>query len=174
VTENLVLDNTILSHFAREGELETLRLLCDGYRVLVPVEVHKELLDGIETYPSLANAVALSWATAITLEEIAEVVAFAVYRRVLDGGEAAVLAFVKVNGGVAIVDETAGRHEGTRDGLEVRGTLWLILEGVHKDVVPREVAEELIDALRATDMRLPTDGAGFFAWAYSQGLLPRP
>jgi len=159
VTENLVLDNTILSHFARAGELETLRLLCDGYRVLVPVEVHK---------------VALSWATAITLEEIAEVVAFAVYRRVLDGGEAAVLAFVKVNGGVAIVDETAGRHEGTRDGLEVRGTLWLILEGVHKDVVPREVAEELIDALRATDMRLPTDGAGFFAWAYSQGLLPRP
>ena len=174
MTQNLVLDNTILSHFARAGELETLRLLCAEYRVLVPVEVHKELLDGVATYPSLANAVALSWTTAITLEEISEVVAFALYRRVLDAGEAAVLAFIKANGGLAIVDETAGRHEGTRDGLEVRGTLWLILEGVHKGVLPRAMAEDLIDALRATDMRLPTDGAGFFAWAYSRGLLPKP
>jgi hypothetical protein len=46
VTENLVLDNAILKHFARAGDLETLPLPCANYRVLVPVEVHKELLDG--------------------------------------------------------------------------------------------------------------------------------
>jgi predicted nucleic acid-binding protein len=173
VTENLVLDNTILSHFARTGELETLRELCVDYRVLVPVEVHRELLDGVAMYPSLANAIALTWTTAITLEEISEVVAFALYSRFLDAGEAAVLAFTKVNGGLAIIDELAGRREGRRDGLEVQGTLWLILEGIHKGVLSRQLAEELIDALVATEMRLPTDGAGFIAWAYSEGLLPK-
>jgi hypothetical protein len=49
----------------------------------------------------------------------------------------------------------------------------LILEGIHKGVLARHMAEGLIDALRATEMRLPTDGAGFIAWAYSQGLLPK-
>jgi predicted nucleic acid-binding protein len=150
-----------------------LRLLCADYRVLVPVEVHRELLDGAAIYPSLANAVALSWTMAITLDGISEVVAFALYRRVLDAGEAAVLAFVNANGGLAVIDEIAGRQEGSRDRIEVGGTLWLSLKGVHKGVLARQTAEDLFDALKATDLRLPTDGAGFFAWAYNQGLLPR-
>ena len=36
----------------------------------------------------------------------------------------------------------------------------------------RLTAETLVDELVATDMRLPTDGSGLFAWAYEEGLLP--
>ena len=135
MSENLVLDNTVLSHFARANELETLELLCAPYRVLVPVEVHAELLAGVQEYPSLASAITLPWTTAVTLIETAEVVAFAKYHGALGAtstrhrGEAAVLAFVKVNGGVALVDDAAGRGEGARDGVEVRGTLWLLSRG---------------------------------------------
>jgi len=45
-------------------------------------------------------------------------------------------------------------------------------------IIPNEVAadrlsaESLVDELPSTDMRLPADGAGFFAWSYTEGLLP--
>ena len=39
-------------------------------------------------------------------------------------------------------------------------------------VLEQKAAEDLVDALGSTEMRLPTPGAGFFAWAYEKGLLP--
>jgi hypothetical protein len=68
------------------------------------------------------------WST--ELNELKELAAFAGYKGELGGGpeknngEAAVLAWVSVNGGTAIIDEEVGRNMGVRDGLQVHGSLW--------------------------------------------------
>jgi predicted nucleic acid-binding protein len=178
VIENLVLDNTVLSHFARADELDNLERLCEGYRVLVPTEVQTELVRGASAHPSLSAIFSLAWIKVIELTEITEVIAFAKFYEALGAtatrhrGEAAVLAYVEANGGVGLIDERAARTLGDDSGLEVRGTLWLIVEGVKSGRLDRKEAEDLVTALAATDMWLPMDPSGFFAWAYSTGLLP--
>ena len=105
-------------------------------------------------------------------------VATVLYKRQLGGspqqhlGECAVLAYAKNYGGTAIIDDSAAVEIATSESITVRGTLWLIISGFKSGLLPREAAEALIDQLAETDMRLPCDGAGLFAWAYREGLLP--
>ena len=174
----LVFDNTPLSHFARARKLTILEKLVNGFRCLVPVEVRKEIVDGITKFPDVAQVLSTPWLESVEMTDVGELVAFASYKTELGGGphensgEAAVLAWVKVNGGVALVDERAGSRLAQRDGLEVHGSLWLVIQGLSSGVLNRSDAEQLVDDLRATDMRLPVDGEGFFSWAYQEGLLP--
>ncbi|MCY4370051.1 MAG: hypothetical protein OXF41_11715 [bacterium] len=73
------------------------------------------------------------------------------------------MAWAAVHGGVAIIDERAASRIAQRDGILVHNTLWLVVQGVQRGELDRSVAETLVDELRATDMRLPTDGKGLFA-----------
>ena len=140
--------------------------------------MHQELVLGIADYPVLSAAVSLSWVTVVDPTGIEELVAFAKYRQELAGsssrhnGEAAVLALVVVNGGIALIDERVATFAGRRDGLAVRGSVWLVVEGYRRAKITRTQAEGLIDDLAQTGMRLPMDGAGLFAWAYKEGFLP--
>jgi predicted nucleic acid-binding protein len=172
----LVFDNTVLSHFARAGQLAALQSLVASHRCVTPAEVIRELLAGVSEHPALAKAVNLSWVEVVELVEIEEVIAFARYKAEFGGGaernngEAAVLAWVFVHGGVAIVDERPATR--AAKGLQIHGTLWLVTNGVREGKLSREAAEAMVDDLGATGMKLPVDGAGFFAWAYTEGLLP--
>jgi predicted nucleic acid-binding protein len=129
-------------------------------------------------YPELAAAISLPWIEVFELEEITEIVAFTRYHREFAGsenrdfGESAVLAWVEVHGGVALIDERVATEAGRRDGLTVQGSLWLIVEGHRTNSISREIAEQIVDDLQATSMRLPTSGIDLFAWAYKEGLLP--
>lgn len=173
----LVFDNTVLSHFARAGRLEALEHITGNYRRITLAQVAKELMDGVRLYPALARAVAIDWVETIELVELEEVVAFARYKSELGGGpdrnngEAAVLAWVAVHGGVAVIDEQAATGLAKRDRLRVHGTLWLIANGVRAGDLARADAERMVDDLAASDMSLPVDGAGFLTWAYIEGLL---
>ncbi len=81
------------------------------------------------------------------------------------------LAWTKVHGGIAIVDERVGSRIAQREGIAVHGTLWLLVNGVRSGLLTRSEAETIVDELAATDMALPCDGAGFFAWAYREGQM---
>ncbi len=88
-------------------------------------------------------------------------------------GEAAVLAWVSVNGGVAIVDEATARAIGDRERLQVHGSLWLLIRSFKTRVHDRATIEAIVDDLIGTGMRLPVDsGAALFSWAYEAGILP--
>ena len=87
-------------------------------------------------------------------------------------GEAADLAWASVHDAIAIIDEIVATRAARRDGIEVHGTLRLLVSGVRFGVLTRSEAESIVDELAATDMRLPVDGAGLFDWAYDEGLLP--
>jgi hypothetical protein len=122
---SLVLDTTALSHFARADRMDELRkAVADDEPVLV-AEVGAELIQGITDYPSLGSAVSDGWLKPVELEELPELAAFARYKGELGGGpernngEAAVLAWVTVNGGIAIIDEIVARVIGARERLQV-------------------------------------------------------
>jgi predicted nucleic acid-binding protein len=172
----LVLDSTPLSHFARAGVLPVLEIITAPFRRIVPAEVMQEIIRGVPDHPALAAAVNLPWITIVELGG-AEILAFARYKAELGGGisrnngEAAVLAWASLNGGIAIIDERAGTRAGRRDGVAVHGTLWLVTNGIRSGKLTEAEAINIIDQLAATDMVLPTDGAGFLAWAREEGLL---
>jgi predicted nucleic acid-binding protein len=178
VSIDLVFDNTPLSHFARAGRLGALEKVVAPYRCVTPAEVTNEIHDGIAEHPSLAKVLSAPWLEDVELSEIEEVVAFARYKAELGGGpdknrgEAAVLAWASVHGDIAIIDERAGTRMAQRDGIAVHGTLWLVANGVRSERLTRSEATRIVNELAATDMALPVDGPGFFAWAYEQGLLP--
>lgn len=177
MTSGLIFDNTPLSHFARADRLAALEELVASYRCLTPAQVTVELHNGIGEHPLITNVLSATWLEVVELSEVEEVVAFARYKAELGGGpernngEAAVLAWTALHGGTAIIDERAGTRIAQRDGIAVQGSLWLVANGVRTDRLNRADAERIVDELAATDMALPVDGAGFFAWAYQQGLL---
>jgi predicted nucleic acid-binding protein len=155
-----------------------LQNLTAAHRCVTPSEVSKELVAGIAEHPALAKAIDLDWVEIVELEDVREIVAFARYKAEFGGGpernngEAAVLAWASINDAIAIVDERVATRAARRDGIEVHGTLWLIANGVREGMLKREAAERMVDDLASTEMKLPVDGAGFFVWAYTEGLLP--
>lgn len=178
MTSTLIFDNTPLSHFARAGRLRTLEGLGAGYRCVTPAQVTNELQKGMAEHPSLARIISAPWLEVVELRKIEEVAAFARYKGELGGGtdknngEAAVLAWTSINGGTAVIDERAGTRMARRDGMDVHGTLWLVINGVRSGELTPTDARLIVDELAATDMALPVDGAGFLAWAYEESLLP--
>jgi predicted nucleic acid-binding protein len=174
----LVFDNTPLSHFARSGALPVLKSISASFRCIAPAQVIQEIISGVSKHPALAAAVSLPWIEIVELVEVEEIIAFARYKAEFGGGternngEAAVLAWASVHGGTAIVDERAGTRAARRDHIAVHGTLWLITNALRDGKLSDDEAVSMVDQLAATDMALPTDGAGFLAWAYEEGLLP--
>jgi predicted nucleic acid-binding protein len=175
----LVFDNTALNHFAKAGRLTELRAIVEGYQCVAPAEVFSELANAVAKYLALGAISAEDWLGPVELTEIEEIVAFARYKHELGGGsdknvgESAVLAWVSINGGIAIIDEAAATSIGDRDGLAVRGSLWLIIRGHKEGKLDRSTAEEVVDDLLDSGMWLPVEsGAALFAWAYKEGLLP--
>lgn len=174
----LIFDNTVLSHFARAGQLDTLEQLVRGCRCITTSEVAREIVGGIREHPALAQVLDRDWIEIVELDDVTEIVEFARYKGEFGGGpdrnngESSVLAWAKVHGGTAVIDEDVATRSARRDGIPVHGTLWLVANGVRDGGLKRDAAERIVDELAATDMRLPVDGASFFAWAYREGLLP--
>lgn len=176
---SLVFDTTALSHFARAGRTDELHTAVADDEPIVLAEVAAELVRGIPDHPSLERLAAGAGLKQVELEELSELAAFARFKGELGGGadrnngEAAVLAWVSVNGGIAIIDEVVGRAIGRREGLQVHGSLWLLIRGFKTRVFDRSTIEAIVDDLIATGMRLPVStGAALFAWAYEAGILP--
>ncbi len=176
---SLVFDTTALSHFARADRMDELRMAAADDEPVLLAEVAAELARGILSYPSLGSAAAGDWLKPVELEELTELAAFARYKGELGGGpernngEAAALAWVSVNGGIAIIDEVVARKIGNREHLQVHGSLWLLIRSFRTRVLDRATVEAIVDDLVGTEMRLPVStGADLFAWAYKAGILP--
>jgi predicted nucleic acid-binding protein len=136
----LVFDNSPLSHFARAGELAALKALTAGHDRVVTQAVLDELSRGASVHQSLREITALEWLQAVRVDGLAELQAFAVYAARLgsgerDIGEASTLAWAEVHDCIAIVDERAGTRHGRERGVQVHGTLWLVVRGYETGVL---------------------------------------
>jgi len=172
----LVFDNSPLSHFARAGELATLEAITNQYCCVVTQAVLDEIEKGAVERSELGDVALLGWLRVVRVDGLAELQAFAEYANRLgsgehDIGEASTLAWAEINHAVAVIDERAGARHGIERGVEVHGTLWLIVTGFKSDVLTESDCISLVDALRDSEAWFPCDGATFFEWARSSGLL---
>lgn len=179
----LIFDNSPLSAFARAGALPILEKLSSAWpRRLVTQAVLGELARAPDASAELLAVADLLWLEAVPLDDSLNGIAIlAHYTRVLgsgvdevfprDVGEATTLACAELQGGIAVLDEQAGRRAGTERGVEVHGSLWLIARGIRQSVVTDVLATDLVDRLRASGARFPCSGSEFLAWARVQSLL---
>ena len=174
--DRIILNNSPLSHFARAGKLAVLEKLTQHQSRHVARAVLDEIRNGIGEHPELQSVLDAEWIQEEPVSSLEELRVFADYVRVLGSGprgigESSTLAWAEVNGATAIVDERAGTRRGRERGVSVHGSLWLIVEGFRADLLSASDAQALVDDLRDTQAWFPCDGATFFEWAESNGLL---
>lgn len=175
---SIVFDTTALIHFARAGRLSELRAAAADDKPVLLAEVERELSRDTRQRASLDEATRAWFKPTVELSEMIELAAFATYKAELGGGaernvgEAAVLAWVSVNGGTAIIDEVVARNIAGEDGLDVHGSLWLLARSFNEGIHDGATLEGIVGDLLRTGMRLPfSSGLDFFPWGQRVGLI---
>lgn len=175
---SIVFDSTALIHFSRADRLTELQNASADDEPILLAEVERELARGASQRASLDDTARAWLKTAVELTEMAELAAFASYKTELGGGpernvgEAAVLAWASVNGGIAIIDEEVARNIGREDSLQVHGSLWLLARSFEDGIHDQATLEGVVGDLLRTGMRLPfSTGTDFFPWAQRMRIL---
>ena len=135
-----------------------------------------ELARGETIHPALAGVGTLPWLREVSVDGLLELQAFVAYARRLgsgdrDIGEASTLGWAEVHGAIPILDERAGTRHAKERGLDVHGTIWLIVRGFRVGLLTENRAKGLVDALRMAEAWLPCDGDTLFDFARREGLL---
>ncbi|WP_424528169.1 hypothetical protein ACOZ38_01385 [Sphaerisporangium viridialbum] len=86
-------------------------------------------------------------------------------------GEATTLAYAEFHNIIAVIDDRVGRRHGSERAVKVTGTLELLCKGIRDGCVELGEAVAVVDLLIDHEAFLPCDGAGFIAWARTEGLL---
>jgi len=172
----LVFDTSPLSCFTRADRLGLLKQLTDGFERVTTTAVMDEISNGCALYPVLEQALSLSWMKVVPVDGLDELVAFAEYSsRLVVGnhnvGEASVLAWAEVNGGIAVMDDQTAVSCGRERGVDVKRTLALIARGVRKGILQSSESSGLVDDLIRAGARYPCTGSEFMQWASENGLL---
>lgn len=139
----IVADTTPLNYLIlieRESLLQAL-----FSRVIIPSNVHKELLSPLAPPPTRAWASSLpGWAQVQTAERLLELPR-------LDPGETEAISLAEELGSAVLLDEKRARIVAEGRGLSVVGTLGLLRIAAESDLVN---FEEAIDDLRKTNARI--------------------
>ncbi len=171
-----VLDAMCLSHSARAERLDVLRDLLVDKECWTTRVVLEEVRQGVATHPRLNDALAADWLKVAELDSLDEIRCFARWVRRLgsgerDLGEASVFAAAELRSATAITDDPAAVRVARTYGLDVHGTIWLLASACRDGKLTEPAAGNLIDALRATGLRLPCTGAEFPGYARQYQLL---
>jgi len=172
--EILVFDTGPLLNFAQKSWLGLLKAVVGDRQAMVPDVVVEELKVSATRGSGGRAVLDTRWIEHRELRSPEEVAAFARFsERLVRGdrnrGEAGVLALALTVGGVAVIDDAAGRMAAERNGIRLRPTLKLLLEAVGKELVTVKLVSHLADDLLANSYRLPFPPGGFEKWAAEQG-----
>jgi predicted nucleic acid-binding protein len=176
VSEVWVFDAMCLSHSARADRLDVLRDLLDGREYWTTQVVLDEVSRGVAAHLALNDVLAADWLKIAQLDTLDEIRQFALWAdRVGSGerdlGEASVFAVAELRSGTAITDDQEAVRVARTYGLDVHGTIWLLARACRDGKLSEPAAGNLIDALRATGLRLPCTGAEFPSYARQYALL---
>jgi predicted nucleic acid-binding protein len=171
-----VLDAMCLIHFGRAERLDVLRDLLVGKECWTTQVVLAELKQGAADRPALRSAAVGDWVKVAQLDTLEEIRLFALWVGRLgsgerDLGEASVFAAAELRSATAITDDQEAVRVARTYGLDVHGTIWLLADACRDGKLSEPAAGNLIDALRATGLRLPCTGAEFRGYARQHGLL---
>ncbi len=124
----------------------------------------------------LNDVLEADWLKIAQFDTLSEIRRFALWADRLgsgerDLGEAGVFAVAELRSGTAITDDQEAVRVAGTYGLDVHGTIWLLAGACRDGKLSVPAAGNLIDALRATGLRLPCTGAEFPSCAGEYGLL---
>jgi len=125
----LVADAMVLIHFAKADRLDVLGTCLSSLSTtrIVAAEVDKYCAE----YPSITSISDLEWLAILPQDTLEELLAFERWVQLLgsgehDLGEASVFAAAEVHELVAITDDRDATRVGSKHGLEIHGTVWLL------------------------------------------------
>lgn len=138
-----VLDATPLIYLAKADALEVI----DGFDVVTTQEVYEEVVKhGKEAGASDARRVERYELNVVeaseneTRERLADVPG-------LSAADASVLALAEEKGETAVMDEKRGRSVAEAEGIDVRGTAFLLLSAVKRNELSADEAREILDVM---------------------------
>jgi predicted nucleic acid-binding protein len=171
-----VLDAMCLSHFGRADRLDVLRDLLVDKECWTTQVVLEELNQGAAAHPALGDVPVADWLKVAQLDTLDEIRLFAIWAGRLgsgerDLGEASVFAAAELRSATAITDDQGAVRVARTYGLDVHGTIWLLASVCQDGKLAEAAAGNLVDALRATGLRLPCTGPEFPSYARQHGLL---
>lgn len=174
--EVLVFDTGPLSHFARHNWLGVLKAVVGERTAVIPDVVAAELQAGAASDSRISVALEATWIEHRELQTAEEITAFAHFAELLVSGnrnigEAGVLALARTTGGIAVVDDAAGRNAARAANIPLRPTLAMLCEAIRSGLLTVELVSALADDLLAGDYRLPFKPGGFAVWARENCLL---
>ncbi len=174
MSDALVFDTGPLSHFAEAGWLKILEALAADRMVVIPDVVRDEISRATHIHPFLTQVLDAEWIAVDRSDDVTLLVAHARYTsRLASGsknlGECGVLALAEARGHVAVVDDRVAREVGEEYGVQITGTLALLLDGVRKGMLTIPLVSKIADDLLATEYRLPLQPGQFESWAREQG-----
>lgn len=139
-----VSDSTPLIALASVGRLDLLRALFGA--VLIPEAVRREVVEVDADRPGAAEVLAAAWIRTSHVHD-AELVALLSER--LDPGEAEAIALAVERGAaLVLLDERLGRQQARDQGLEVTGTLGLLVSAKERGHL--KAVRPVLEALEAT------------------------
>lgn len=174
-----VTDTVAFTHLARAGHLDLLAKLSPGGILLVPDDVAREIDAGRSHHVGIPDIGTLPWVklAVLTRDEEDEQLRIKANMGGTDTqhlGECAAIAVAKHRDLLAIMDDWHGTVQAEIAGVPTRNTLWLVVHGfIHLWNRDRDVAEDAVDDLLATGMKLPLkSGKEIFNHALEMGWLP--
>ena len=81
------------------------------------------------------------------------------------------LAYAKVHGATAVIDDGAGRQAARDFSVALRPTLALLCDAIRDGLLTVRMVSDLADHLLETEYRLPFGPGGFARWADEHGLI---
>jgi predicted nucleic acid-binding protein len=171
----LIFDTGPLSHFARENWLGVLKAVVGERIAVIPDVVVHELREGASRDNRINAVLEAGWIEHRDLNGDDEIVEFAKFAELLvrgsrNRGEAGVLALAATTGGVAIIDDSAGRRAAERCEIRLQGTLGLLCDAIRGGLLTVPLVSALADDLLASEYRLPFGPGDFAKWAVENGL----
>jgi predicted nucleic acid-binding protein len=166
----------LLRHFALADRIDVLGAYVVDVEFCTTYVVVDEIRRRIPQHPPLAVIDSLEWLRVLSLDTDAEILAFDDWLTRIGAdehnvGEASVFAAAQVRGHIALTDDRDATGVARKLGLEVHGTIWLLTRFCLQGKITEFEMCTLVDALRATGMRLPCTGSELPRWARATGLI---
>jgi predicted nucleic acid-binding protein len=134
VVKTYVFDASALFHFVAADRLDSLgSLMPSDARSVTTRAVQEELLAKEAEVPLVRLITSAGWLEQVPVDGLEDLWALSTWVQRIGAdqhhrGEATVLAYAEGHSAIAIVDDKDARLMGSSAGLEVHGSLWLIVE----------------------------------------------
>jgi predicted nucleic acid-binding protein len=141
----VIADTSCLIAFTNIGMLELLHTLCKS--IVITPEVAMEYGESLPAWMQVAPVASI--ATQATIQET------------LDLGESSAIALaLETPASLLVIDEARGRRFAEKLGLNITGTLGLLIEASHRGLIID--AQVVLDKLRQHKFRIPHDAEKLF------------